>query len=133
MFEDIRKRDSVKGTIKAARDAAKFIYNHDTILVKLREVAPCEIIRSGATRFATNYLALRSLRDKRAALRSLFTSQRWDDDRLSPTPAGKSITQTVLNPRFWQSVDELCAIFEPMYTTLRLVDIEVHPTMCLLY
>lgn len=27
----------------------------------------------------------------------------------------------------------MCAIFEPMYTTLRLVDTEVHPTMGLLY
>ena len=133
MFEDIGKRDSVKQTIKSARDETKFIYNHGTVLSKLRETSPGEIIRPGATRFATNYLALRSLREKRAALRTMFSSQWWDDSKLSATPTGTSISETCLNPRFWHSVDEVCAIFEPMYTTLRLVDTEVHPTMGLLY
>ena len=79
MFEDIGKRPSIDNVVKAARQTTKFIYNHGSILSKLRETSTGEIVRPGATRFATNYLALRSLRAKRSPLRNLFTSQWWDD------------------------------------------------------
>lgn len=133
MFEDIGKKRSVDDVVKAARQTTKFIYNHGSVLSKMREANPGEIVRPGATRFATNYLALRSLRAKRAPLRNLFTSQWWEDLRLSSSRDGKWVADNVLQPRFWQGVDEVCNIFEPMYSCLRLVDSEVHPTMGLLY
>ena len=67
MFEDIGKRDNAKGTINAVREATKFIYNHNVVLSMLwEEASPDEIIRPGTTRFAINYLALKSLCEKMA-------------------------------------------------------------------
>lgn len=133
MFEDIGKRGNVAAVVKAARMISKFIYNHGQLLSNLRDISPGEIVRPGTTRFATNYLALRSLREKRAALKQMFTSQWWDDHKLARTQTGRSVSENVLSQRFWHGVDDVCGIFEPMYSCLRLVDTEVHPTMGLLY
>ena len=113
MFEDIGKRPSVDNMVKAARQTTKFIYNHSSVLSKLRETSKGEIVRPGATRFATNYLALRSLRAKRSLLRNLFTSQCWEDLRLSSSREGKWVAENPLQTRFWQGVDDVCVIFEP--------------------
>ena len=98
MFEHIGKIDSVKRTIKAVRDAIKFIYNHSTVLSKLQDISPDEIVHPGTTRFTINYIALRSLREKIAT--------------------GRSITETFLNPRFcnrWTKCVPYSCICTPLF------------------
>ena len=72
MFEDIRIRPSVADVICSDRKITNFIYNHGWLLVEMGKYCGGDIIRPGATRFATNYIALDSLRKKRTDLKKLF-------------------------------------------------------------
>ena len=72
MFEDIDKRDTISELITNVRKITNFIYNHGWLLVKMRKVCGGDIVRPGATRFATNYIALESLLKKRADLKKIF-------------------------------------------------------------
>jgi len=66
----------------------------------MREFCGGEIVRPGATRFATNYLCLNNLLKKKSSLQQLFTSDVWAENRLSATPLGKKMEQQVLEYRF---------------------------------
>ncbi|CBI24154.3 unnamed protein product, partial [Vitis vinifera] len=61
MLEDIRKRPSTAEVIRNARKITNFIYNHCWLLAEMRKYCGGDIVRPGATRFATNYIALESL------------------------------------------------------------------------
>ena len=74
MFEDIGKRESVLDLIINARKIINFIYNHDWLLAKMRKVCGGDIIHPRVTRFATNYIALKSLLKKRFDLKKIFIS-----------------------------------------------------------
>ena len=65
MFEDIDKRQSVVEMISNARKITNFIYNHGWLLAQMRMFYGGDIVRLGATRFATNYIALDNLLKKR--------------------------------------------------------------------
>ena len=60
MFENIDKRATILELITNARKITNFIYNHGWFLAKMRKVCGGNIVRPGATRFATNYIALES-------------------------------------------------------------------------
>ena len=74
MFVDIAKRSTVSELITNARKITNFIYNHGWLLAKVRKVCGGDIVRPGATRFATNYIALESFLKKRADLKKIFIS-----------------------------------------------------------
>ena len=57
MFEDIGKRVTVSKLITNARKITNSIYNHGCLLAKMRKVYGGDIVRLGAIRFATNYIA----------------------------------------------------------------------------
>ena len=50
--------------IHNARKITNFIYNHGWLLAEMRKYCGGDIVRLGATRFATNYIALESLLNK---------------------------------------------------------------------
>ena len=68
MFEDINKRTSVADVITKALKITNFIYNHSLLLAQMQKVCGGDIVRPGATRFATNYMALDSLLKKESKL-----------------------------------------------------------------
>ena len=85
MFEDIGKQESVSDLITNARKITNFIYNHGWLLAIMRKVCGGDIVRPGATRFATNYIALASLLKKRADLKNIFINDEWASHKLSRT------------------------------------------------
>lgn len=89
IFEDIGKKESVCDVIAIGRSITNFIYNHLWLLSQMREFCKGDIVRPGATRFATNYIALDSLLNKKAGLKALFSSETWEDNPLSRTKMGK--------------------------------------------
>ena len=74
IFEDIGKRDSVAQLIMNTRKITNFIYNHGWLLAKMRKVCARDIVRPGATRFATNDIALNSILKNRVDLKKVFIS-----------------------------------------------------------
>ncbi|KAJ9686759.1 hypothetical protein PVL29_015555 [Vitis rotundifolia] len=120
IFEDIGKRPSVIEVINNARKITNFIYNHGWLLAQMRTYCGGDIVRLGATRFATNYIALDSLLKKRVVLKKLFMSDDWAQYKLSRTKSGRELTKIV-------------SLYEPLYVVLRLIDSEVVPTMPFVY
>ena len=74
MFEDIGKRPNIANVICSDHKITNFIYNHGWLLSEMRKYCAGDIVRLGAKRFATNYIALKSLLKKRVDLNKLFMS-----------------------------------------------------------
>ena len=90
-------------------------------------------MRPGATRFATNYIALESLLKKRADLKKIFISDEWASHKLSRSTIGHDVEVLMFDHTYWEKVSKLVSIYEPLYTVLRIVDSEVVPTMPFVY
>nr|CAN82935.1 hypothetical protein VITISV_039412 [Vitis vinifera] len=73
--EDISKMDHVAELVRRASKVTTFVYNHVTLLSWLRKRDGwTEILRPGATRFATTFIALKNLNDHKHDLQALVTS-----------------------------------------------------------
>ena len=86
MFEDFSKHIfDVKDVVTDARIITRFVYNHLAILQLLKKFNnDREIIRPGATRFATNFLTLQSILENKEALRKMVVDNEWGQlERLS--------------------------------------------------
>ncbi|RVW48186.1 hypothetical protein CK203_084738 [Vitis vinifera] len=99
----------------------------------MRKVCGGDIVRPGATRFATNYIALDSLLKKKANLKKVFISDEWAQHNLSRTLIGKEVESLMFDHAYWERVGKLVSIYEALYTVLRIVDSEVVPTMPFVY
>ena len=99
----------------------------------MRKVCGGDIVRPGATRFATNYIALASLLKKRADLKKIFISDEWDSQKLSRMTVGREVEGLMFNHPYWEKVSNLVSIYEALYTVLRIVDSEIVPTMPFVY
>ena len=133
MFEDIAKRATISELITNARKITNFIYNHGWLLAKVRKVCGGDIVRPGATRFATNYIALESLLKKRVDLKKIFISDEWASHKLSLSTIGHDVEVLMFDHTYWEKVSKLVSIYEPLYTVLRIVDSEVVPTLPFVY
>ena len=91
MFEDIGKRATVSELITNARKITNFIYNHGWLVVKMRKVCGGDIVRPGATRFATNYIVVESLLKKRDDLKKIFINNEWASHKLSRSTIGHEV------------------------------------------
>ena len=133
MFEDIGKRSTVSELITNALKITNFIYNHGWLLAKVRKVCGGDIVRPGATRFATNYIALESLLKKRADLKKICISDEWASHKLSRLTIRHEVEVVMFDHTYWEKVSKLVSIYEPLYTVLRIIDFEVVPTLPFVY
>ncbi|KZV22816.1 hypothetical protein F511_12960 [Dorcoceras hygrometricum] len=88
-----------------------------------------DIIRSGVTRFTSNFLILQSLIEKKSNLRVMFTSDLWENGKWSKINKGKSDYSIVMSMSFWNGVTPCLKIFAPLVRVLRLVDGDRKPSM----
>ena len=100
MFKDIGKRDSVAQLISNGRKITNFIYNHGWLLAKMRQVCGGDIVRLGATRFSTNYIALDSLLKKRVDCKKVFISNEWSSHKLSRTEVGHEVERLMFDHEY---------------------------------
>ena len=78
MLEAIGKEAKFKGLISKAKTLTIFIYAHHRTLAMMRRFTKSrDIVRPGVTRFATSFLTLQSLMEKKEKLRLMFTSDDW--------------------------------------------------------
>ncbi|KAL9676498.1 hypothetical protein QQ045_004712 [Rhodiola kirilowii] len=121
--EDIAKLKNFNVSITHGRNITTFIYRHARLLSAMREMTlGRDIVRPGATRFATAFLTLQSLYKNRDALRKLFGSKEWFDSKLATTSAGKKVHNAVLSTRFWNNVEDCIRASQSLLVVLRIVD-----------
>ncbi|XP_066317483.1 uncharacterized protein [Miscanthus floridulus] len=123
MLQGIGNLAKFKKTIDLAKSFTIFVYGHHRTLACLRSFTlKREIIRPGVTRFATAYLTLQSMMEKKDCLRKMVVDSKWYDLPEAKTKKGKDATATVLNIQFWRNVALCLKVFEPLVKVLRLVD-----------
>ncbi|GFS33428.1 HAT transposon superfamily protein [Actinidia rufa] len=136
MLEAIGKQPRFKGVIEKAKAFTIFIYAHHKTLALMRKFTKKrDIVRLGVTRFATSFLTLQSLVEKKEKLRSMVTSDSdaWGECKHSKSAKGKAAYSTVLSMSFWNGVTQCLKVFAPSVQVLRLVDGDRKPSMGFLY
>ncbi|GJR04378.1 zf-BED domain-containing protein [Tanacetum coccineum] len=125
MLEDFEKKiKEHKVTIVKGRRVVSFIYNRTRLICLLKEFSNGkELLKPGATRFATSYLTLCRLYELKGAWISMFASEKWENSNFAKSQAGKNIESIVLdNVGFWRSVNTCCTAAIPLIRVLRMVD-----------
>nr|DAD29111.1 TPA_asm: hypothetical protein HUJ06_030579 [Nelumbo nucifera] len=133
MIKDIRKRKLMKTTIDSVRKITNFIYNHGVLLAMMRKQCEGDIVRPGVIRFATNFIALESIKKHRQGLRNLFNSREWEECGISKKPESRKVEEVVYSNSFWDSMHTAINILVPIYKILRMVDGDTWPTMGSMY
>lgn len=134
MLESIANLPRFKKTIDQAKALTIFIYAHHKTLSMMRShTKKRDIVRPGVTRFASSFLSLQSIYEKRSQLRVMFTSIEWEQCKFSKTPKGKAAYTTILSMGFWNGVSSCLEIFEPLVRVLRLADGDKKPSMGFVY
>ncbi|XP_076960247.1 uncharacterized protein LOC143636567 [Bidens hawaiensis] len=134
MLEGIGALPRYKKIITKAKALTVFIYAHHKTLSMIRKFTKKrDIVRSGVTTFASAFLTLQSLADKKSQLKQMFTSDEWEKCKFSNTPKGKSAYNTVLNTPFWTGVALCLKVFSSLVKVLRMVDADWKPSMGFIY
>ncbi|XP_037484298.1 uncharacterized protein LOC119363099 isoform X2 [Triticum dicoccoides] len=134
MLQGIGSLKRFKTIIDQAKNLTIFIYAHHKTLALMRVATKRrDIIRPGVTRFASAFLTLQSLLEKKDALRYMVVERAWEDMKNVKTKKGKDATATVMDANFWKGVLLCIKVFEPLVRVLRLVDGDIKPSMAWLY
>lgn len=135
ILEDFEKKLELHAlTIGKGRRITTYIYSRSLLISMLRKFTKGQdLIRPGATRFATAYLTLGCLNNCKITLMSMFTSVQWRSSRYSKSEEGRQIQNCVLDSKFWHDVSECIKAAFPLIKVLRLVDSDEIPAMGFIY
>ncbi|XP_071716214.1 uncharacterized protein [Rutidosis leptorrhynchoides] len=134
MLEAIGGLKTYKTTLEKARKITEFIYAHHKLLALMRQYTQKrDIVRPGVSRFASSFLNLHSLLEKRVQLRQMFMSAQWESSNLSKSKKGKEVYALVIENKTWAGVTRCLSVFEPLVKILRMVDSDSKPSMGFLH
>ncbi|KAJ1256169.1 hypothetical protein BS78_K075300 [Paspalum vaginatum] len=125
MLEGIGKLKRFKSTLDQAKALTIFVYaHHNTLSLMRKYTKKRDIVRPGVTRFASSFLTLQSLYEKKSELRAMSQSDEWEKiSHVKKSPKGVQATATLTKPTFWGALVKV----------LRMVDGDVKPSMAFLY
>lgn len=123
-----------KKTLDQAKMLTVFIYAHHKTLALMRQFTKKrDIVRQGVTRFASGFLTLQSLAEKKSQLRNMFCSEEWEKCKFAKTVKAKTVYALVLSAAFWAGVTTCLKVFAPLVKVLRMVDADWKPSMGFIY
>jgi hypothetical protein len=123
-----------KKVVDQAKAFTIFVYGHTRTLECLRHFTEGkEVVRPGVTRFASYFLTLNSMQEKKDQLRKMVVHSRWNSLKDVKSKKGKEATTIILSPTFWRDVKLTLSVFQPLVKVLRLVDGDVKPSMGFVY
>ncbi|PWA57628.1 hypothetical protein CTI12_AA406760 [Artemisia annua] len=133
-YESIGGLTRYKKTLDQAKTLTVFIYAHHKTLALMRQFTKKrDIVRPGVTRFASGFLTLQSLAEKKSQLRNMFCSEEWEKCKFAKTVKGKTVYALVLSAAFWAGVTTCLKVFAPLVKVLRMVDADWKPSMGFIY
>ncbi|KAK8935149.1 hypothetical protein KSP39_PZI013556 [Platanthera zijinensis] len=134
ILKEICSLSHVKDLATKASKLTILVYNHIFLLSWLRKREGWkEIVRPGATRFATTFITLKSVHDHKHDLQALITSKYYSDSKLAKTVKGKETTSIILDNKFWTSCLIMTKISGPIIRLLRIVDADEKPSLGYVY
>lgn len=121
ILEDFSKVDWVARCVLRAQAISKFIYNYLSLLDLMKKfTVGNEIIKTGVTKYVTNFLSLQAMLKQRSRLKHMFNSPEFTGN---PAYANKPQSMTCIgiieDNEFWKTVEECVAISEPILKVLR--------------
>ena len=133
IFKDICKLDHIAELARRA-NVTIFVYNHVALLSWLRKKEGwTEILQPNATRFATTFIALKSLHDHKHDLQALVTSKFFADSRYSKDNKGRVVVSIILDHKFWNDCFIVVKLMASLVRLLRIVDCDERPSMGYVY
>ncbi|XP_039145602.1 uncharacterized protein LOC120282824 [Dioscorea cayenensis subsp. rotundata] len=121
IMKDISEMPTIHSLAILASKITVFIYNHKWVLNWLRNQPNwTEIIRPGVTRFATTFIALKSLHDHRSHLQALVVSSNFK--KFLNMQKGREVKQIILDENFWRNCLIMVKIMGPLIRLLRICD-----------
>ena len=134
IFKDICKLDHIAELARHTSKVTIFVYNHVALLSWLRKREGwIEILRPSATRFATTFIALKSLHDHKHDLQALVTSKFFVDSRYSNDNKSRVVVSIILDHKFWNDCFIILKLMAPLVRLLRIVDGDERPSMGYVY
>ncbi|XP_075658678.1 uncharacterized protein LOC142628467 [Castanea sativa] len=134
MLQDMGDMPHVDRLKKRASKVTVFIYNCVALIAWLRNrLGWTDIVRAGATRFATTFLSFGSLHVHKHDLQALVTSKFFVDNRLARESKAKEAVSIILDNSFWDDINVLVKISSPLIHLLRIVDSDQRPAIGYVY
>ncbi|KAI0498297.1 hypothetical protein KFK09_021538 [Dendrobium nobile] len=134
ILKDIGNMSHIQDLAQRASKVTIFVYNHVFVLAWLRKrYGWKEIIRPGATRFATIFITLKSMADHKLDLQAFITSKVFFDSKISKTVKGKEVSAIILDNKFWNDCLLASKLSGPLIRLLRIVDSDEKPSLGFLY
>ncbi|KAI5411161.1 hypothetical protein KIW84_056341 [Lathyrus oleraceus] len=135
MLEDFESKIPMhKEIIASGKKITTYIYAMTGLITLLHHYTEgSELIRPGITRFATSYLCLGCLNDKRGGLYRMFTFKQWKDSQFSKTKDEKLVENIVTNMDFWKNLIIFLKGAFPLLKVLRMVDSDEKAAMGYIY
>uniref|UniRef100_A0A2N9HBB5 DUF659 domain-containing protein n=1 Tax=Fagus sylvatica TaxID=28930 RepID=A0A2N9HBB5_FAGSY len=136
ILEDFDKKLKIHNETTAnTKKITTYIYGRTMLISWLKEfIKDRDLIRPGATRFATSYLTLACLNEHKAALMAMISSSKWKSSKFVTTKEGRRFEAIVLDScGFWPYVTSCLRAAAPLIKVLRLVDFDEPPAMGFLY
>ncbi|KAK8944978.1 hypothetical protein KSP39_PZI008321 [Platanthera zijinensis] len=119
---------------KKASKVTVFVYNHIFLLSWLRKREGWkEIVRPGATRFATTFITLKSIFEHKHDLQALVTSKYYTDSKLAKLSKEKDAVAVILDNNFWNMCLIMTKVAGPLIRLLRIVDSDEKPSIGYVY
>eukprot|EP00253_Pinus_taeda_P031534 PITA_31534 len=89
----------------------------------MRKYIGCEeIVQPAVTRFATNFISLQFVVDKKINLKRMSSGPEWMESKHSKTHEGIEVVALLFNGGFWKDVEEIIVVMESLVRVLRMVD-----------
>ncbi|XP_044467392.1 uncharacterized protein LOC123197253 [Mangifera indica] len=121
ILEEFSKVDWVNRCILQAQTVSKYIYNNASMLDLMKKLTGGqELIRTGITKYVSNFLSLQSMLKQKLRLKHMFKSPEYSSiSSYESKPQSAYCIAIVEDNDFWRAVDESVAISEPFLKVLR--------------
>ncbi|KAK8921641.1 hypothetical protein KSP39_PZI020191 [Platanthera zijinensis] len=134
ILKDIGSLSHVMDITRNASKITIFIYNHIFLLSWLRKREGWrEIVRPGATRFATTFITLKSVYEHKHDLQALVTSKYFTYSKLSKTSKVHDVVSIILDNHFWNMCLKMTKVAGPLIRLLCIVDSDEKPSLGYVY
>ncbi|XP_025634277.1 uncharacterized protein [Arachis hypogaea] len=130
ILKDISSMVHISNLATRASKITVFVYNHTVFLSWLRERPKWrEIVRPGATWFATVFITLKSIFDRKKELQQLVVDSIFTDHKLGRSATGRAVSAINLDAKFWDDCFTVCKLVSPLIYLLRVVDADDPPSL----
>nr|XP_025656884.1 uncharacterized protein LOC112751822 [Arachis hypogaea] len=134
ILKDISSMAHISNLVTRASKIIVFVYNHTVFLSWLRQRPHWrEIVRPGATQFATVFITLKSIFDRKKELQQLVVDSIFTDHKLGRSATGTAVSAIILDCKFWDDCFTVCKLVGPLIYLLRVVDANDKPSLGYVY